>query len=173
MSATRRVNYLIGGMPIRIAKFGATDGSKTVGADACPAIPTSEAPGPWLYLGKIKSGQVEQVKKNVQIEGVNDATGMYEMEDVTMNNCSCNDNINKQALLHEIMALNFAVNDLVLYLDTHPEDSKAICMHNEYVKKVIALTEKYQSLFGPLTVNFTSDTWDWINEPWPWERGAY
>ncbi len=90
-----------------------------------------------------------------------------------MNNCSCNDNINKQALLHEIMALNFAVNDLVLYLDTHPEDSKAICMHNEYVKKVIALTEKYQSLFGPLTVNFTSDTWDWINEPWPWERGAY
>lgn len=82
--ATRRVNYLIGGMPIRIAKFGATDGSKTVGADACPAIPTSEAPGPWLYLGKIKSGQVEQVKKNVQIEGVNDATGMYETEDVTM-----------------------------------------------------------------------------------------
>ena len=82
--ATRRVNYLIGGMPVRIAKFGATDGSKTVGADACPAIPTSEAPGPWLYLGKIKSGQVEQVKKNVQIEGVNDATGMYETEDVTM-----------------------------------------------------------------------------------------
>lgn len=27
---------------------------------------------------------MEQVKKNVQIEGVNDATGMYEMEDVTM-----------------------------------------------------------------------------------------
>ena len=82
--ATRRVNYLIGGMPVRIAKFGVTDGSKTVGVDACPAIPTSEAPGPWLYLGKIKSGQVEQVKKNVQIEGVNDATGMYETEDVTM-----------------------------------------------------------------------------------------
>lgn len=71
-------------MPIKIAKFGATDGGKTVGADACPAIPTSEAPGPWLHLGKIKSGQVEQVKKNVQIEGVNDATGMYETEDVTM-----------------------------------------------------------------------------------------
>ena len=27
---------------------------------------------------------MEQVKKNVQIEGVNDATGMYETEDVTM-----------------------------------------------------------------------------------------
>ena len=45
-----------------------------------------------------------------------------------MNNC-CN-NVNKQALLHEIMSLNFAINDLVLYLDTHPEDSKSICMHN-------------------------------------------
>lgn len=64
---TRRVNYLIGGMPIRIAKFGATDGSKTVGADARPAVPTSEAPGPWLYLGKIKSGQVEQVKKTSRL----------------------------------------------------------------------------------------------------------
>lgn len=89
-----------------------------------------------------------------------------------MNSCTCN-NVNKQALLHEIMSLNFAINDLVLYLDTHPEDNKAICMHNEYVKKVTSLIEQYQNLFGPLTVNFTSDTWDWINEPWPWERGAY
>lgn len=61
--ATRRVNYLIGGMPVRIAKFGATDGSKTVGADACPAIPTSEAPGPWLYLGKSRADRWSRSKK--------------------------------------------------------------------------------------------------------------
>ena len=79
--ATRRVNYLIGGMPIRIAKFGVTDGSKTVGADACPAFPTAEDPGVWLSLGKVKSGQVEPTKKSVQIEGVNEKTGMYEIEE--------------------------------------------------------------------------------------------
>lgn len=89
---------------------------------------------------------------------------------------SCNktcDNQNRASLLHEIMSLNFAVNDLVLYLDTHPTDSRAINMHSEYSEKVIELTQKYQSLYGPLTVNFSSETWDWIDEPWPWERGAY
>lgn len=81
---TRRVNYLIGGMPIRIAKFGATDGSKTVGVNACPVYPATADAGVWLNLGKIKSGQIEQTKKNIQIEGVNDGTGMYEQEDITV-----------------------------------------------------------------------------------------
>lgn len=91
-------------------------------------------------------------------------------------NKPCNkpcDDQNRAKLLHEIMSLNFAVNDLVLYLDTHPNDMRAINMHNEYSEKVISLTEKYQNLYGPLTVNFSSETWDWIDEPWPWERGAY
>lgn len=89
---------------------------------------------------------------------------------------SCNkpcDNQDRASLLHEIMSLNFAVNDLVLYLDTHPTDSRAINLHSEYSEKVIDLTQKYQKLYGPLTVNFSSETWDWIDEPWPWERGAY
>lgn len=90
----------------------------------------------------------------------------------TMQN-SCNNNMSKNELLNQIMALNFAVNDLVLYLDVHPTDSKAICLHNEYSKKVVLLTEEYQRLYGPLTVNFTSDTWDWIDEPWPWERRMF
>ena len=36
---------------------------------------------------------------------------------VVVSNC-CYKNKNKNELLQEIMALNFAVNDLVLYLDT-------------------------------------------------------
>ncbi len=88
------------------------------------------------------------------------------------NSCSCQ-NTGKKEMLHKIMSLNFAINDLSLYLNTHPTDSQAICKHNEYVKEVEKLTEEYQKLYGPLTINFISDTWDWIDEPWPWERGAY
>lgn len=76
-------------------------------------------------------------------------------------------------MLNEIMALNFAINDLALYLDTHPNDRNAIRLHCEYSERQISLTEEYQRLYGPLTINFMSDTWDWIDEPWPWERGAY
>lgn len=90
-------------------------------------------------------------------------------------NCSCNNqnSCSQRAMLNEIMALNFAINDLALYLDTHPNDQTAIRMHCEYSEKQISLTAEYQRLYGPLTINFMSDTWDWIDEPWPWERGAY
>lgn len=94
------------------------------------------------------------------------------------NDCGCSgnnsqNNSSREEMLHEIMSLNFAINDLALYLDTHPDDTNAIRMHCEYSERQIALTEEYQRLYGPLTMNFMSDTWDWIDEPWPWERGAY
>ena len=79
-------------------------------------------------------------------------------------------------MLSRIMALNFAINDLTLYLDTHPCDKCALKMHSEYAQKVIELTEEYQNLYGPLTLNFDSNCdnhWKWSDEPWPWERGAY
>lgn len=87
--------------------------------------------------------------------------------------CSKYNSCSKKQLLKEIMVLNFAINDLALYLDTHPNDANAIRMHSKYSEKQIALTAEYQKLYGPLTINFMSDTWDWIDEPWPWERGAY
>ena len=88
------------------------------------------------------------------------------------NNCNCN-SCQRKRLLCEIRSLSFAINDLALYLDTHPEDQSAIRMHSEYSEKQINLTAEYQRLYGPLTINFTSNSWDWIDEPWPWERGAY
>ena len=83
-------------------------------------------------------------------------------------NCNAGNSCSQKKLLKEIMALNFAIN-----LDTNPNDSNAIRMHCEYSEKQIAKTAEYQRLYGPLTINFMSDTWDWIDEPWPWERGAY
>lgn len=91
-----------------------------------------------------------------------------------INSCGCSGNsVSRESMLNKIMALNFAINDLALYLDTHPNDQNAIRMHCEYSEKQISLTSEYQRLYGPLTINFISNTWDWIDEPWPWERGAY
>lgn len=81
----------------------------------------------------------------------------------------------KMSLKKEIMALNFAINDLTLYLDTHPNDSRAINLHHQYAEKLNQLTDKYEELYGPLTINFSSSNsnrWAWSEEPWPWERGA-
>lgn len=73
--------------------------------------------------------------------------------------------------LREVQNYNFAAYDLLLYLDTHPTDKKALEMHSELVKKLKSATEDFQRDFGPLThtANTGTDSWQWIDGPWPWE----
>ena len=54
-------------------------------------------------------------------------------------NCNARNSCSQKEMLNQIMALNFAINDLALYLDTHPEDQNAIRMHTNmyyYVKSL-------------------------------------
>ncbi len=87
-------------------------------------------------------------------------------------NCDCEKNTRKEMLM-EIRSLKFAINELALYLDTHPNDEKAICLHKEYCKKYRTLSDKYQKVYGPLTIEFPCNKWRWLEEPWPWERGNF
>jgi len=106
---SRRLEYLIGGMPIRIAIFGDKDGEKVVGEDACPAVPTPENPGVWLYLGDVKSAQVERTKKTAQIEGVQERIGTYGVRDVSfaMQNKL---KVTTQYITPEVIQLTFGVS---------------------------------------------------------------
>ena len=46
----------------------------------------------------------------------------------------CEDNnMTRQMLMQKIMEYKFAINDMALFLDTHPCDEKALKYHNEYV----------------------------------------
>lgn len=73
-------------------------------------------------------------------------------------------------MLKEIMAIDFSLIELNLYLDTHPMDQRALTLHNEYVMKIDKLKEVYQKKYGLLTSCHMSDCpWEWINDPWPWE----
>ena len=85
----------------------------------------------------------------------------------------CEKNQIRGEMLQEIRCLEFSITELALYLDTHPEDEKAICLHKEYCKECIVLKDKYQKVFGPLTINYPCNKWRWIEEPWPWERSEF
>ena len=74
-------------------------------------------------------------------------------------------------MIDRIKALNFAIIELGLYLDTHVNDEKAICLHRKYCKEYRELTDKYQKVYGPLTIQFPCNKWRWLEEPWPWEGG--
>ena len=40
----------------------------------------------------------------------------------------------RREMIQEIRSLDFAIVELALYLDTHPEDEKALCLHRKYTK---------------------------------------
>ena len=84
-------------------------------------------------------------------------------------NCGCN-NTNQQEMLMQIRELRFSVNDLALYLDTHPCDRRAIALHKQYSRELRNLTDEYQRKYGPLTIECPCNKWRWIDLPWPWER---
>ena len=82
-------------------------------------------------------------------------------------------NMTIKEMLRKIQEYNFAIVELALYLDTHPEDQKAICLHKEYSKKLKDLSDKYQKVYGPLTIKYPCNKWRWLEEPWPWERSDF
>ena len=88
---------------------------------------------------------------------------------ISMNNC-IDDNMTRESMLNEIKCLQFAITEIALYLDTHPEDERALCLHRKYARELKDLQDKYQKVYGPLTINYPCNKWRWLEMPWPWER---
>ncbi len=80
----------------------------------------------------------------------------------------------KMTLEQNISALEFAMHELRLYLDTHPKDTTAIALFNKYQQKLKVLTNEYNRQFGPIDWNTPNagNTWKWVQDPWPWEISA-
>lgn len=77
----------------------------------------------------------------------------------------------REAKLFNVMQYAFAITDLNLYLDTHPEDRRALNMLKELIKEENMAKQEYVKMYGPLKINEVSgDKFDWINGPWSWEN---
>lgn len=74
----------------------------------------------------------------------------------------------------ELQALNFAVSELALYLDTHPEDTEALELYRQYQKLLHDGSMEYSRTMSPMSHNEPVDhmKYTWIDEPWPWEYAA-
>ena len=78
--------------------------------------------------------------------------------------------MDRNEMMHQIMALEFTTIDLGQYLDTHPFDDNAIEYFMDYKKELMKLKEEYEEKFGPLTAGSrTTERWQWLDKPWPWE----
>ena len=74
----------------------------------------------------------------------------------------------------ELQALAFAVNELALYLDTHPTDTEALEMYQTYQQALHDGIMNFSKEHGPLnhTVPGKKGCYCWPNDPWPWEYAA-
>lgn len=83
----------------------------------------------------------------------------------------------QESALNEISEIGFAINDLTLYLDTHPECPKGLSLLKELLEKRLNLLADYAAKYQPLTqlsmITGTPDTsvYGWAEGPAPWEGG--
>ena len=74
----------------------------------------------------------------------------------------------------ELMALDFAISELGLYLVTHADDQEALQLYWSYIKLAEEGRKKYQQMYGPLlqTDLTPEEGYAWLKDPWPWEKGG-
>ena len=73
-------------------------------------------------------------------------------------------------LLQKVYETGFALDEITLYLDTHPMDTQAMAYY-QYAKKANQeAVAAYEKVYGPLLINqVNSGSWTWTVNPWPWE----
>lgn len=86
----------------------------------------------------------------------------------------CGQSDGREKMLQRINEVSFAVNDIHLYLDTHPCCEKALDYFQENMAERQNLMKEYAKAYGPLTIDdaIESDgsTWKWAEQPFPWEK---
>jgi len=82
--------------------------------------------------------------------------------------------MSKKELKRRIFELDFAIHELVLFLDTHPTSQKGLELLCEYRKIREELIRAYEEKFGEYIVHPddvpANGCWKWLKGPWPWEN---
>lgn len=91
--------------------------------------------------------------------------------------CSHSDDKEKsrEELMTKITALSFAINDLTLYLDTHPNCPNATPIFHDLMNQRLNLLAEFAQKYYPLTQssiitgNLDNSKYGWDLGPMPWE----
>jgi len=77
----------------------------------------------------------------------------------------------REAKLFNVMQYAFAITDMNLYLDTHPEDRRAFNILKDLIMEEEKAKKEYIMNYGPLNIcDVKGDKFNWIDGPWPWEN---
>ncbi len=82
--------------------------------------------------------------------------------------------MNRFNLMDLIQKTSFAVDDIRLYLDTHPDCEEGLKYHHKVQAMRNEAVKLYTENFGPIYSYFVEPTcdnesWNWNEGPLPWE----
>lgn len=80
--------------------------------------------------------------------------------------------MDRQEHLKKLQSYQFAMYDMLLYLDTHPDDKKAFSMYQDLAAETKKAMRDFEKMHGPLTIRSAADfdTFRWLESPWPWDK---
>jgi spore coat protein JB len=79
--------------------------------------------------------------------------------------------LGKCELLQAVNESAFVLQELALYLDTHPCCSAGLARFQQARQAYCQAVDAYVSQYGPLRFEQSEgcSSWQWVEAPWPWE----
>lgn len=80
-------------------------------------------------------------------------------------------------MMLQVCQISFAINDLTLYLDTHPDCPNGLTLMEQLCCERQKLLKQYAEKYNPLTLdsmnspNSKENLFSWTEGPLPWEGG--
>ena len=73
--------------------------------------------------------------------------------------------------LAELMAIDFVIDELELYLDTHAEDREAFELYQTFLALCREARRRYTERYGAISQSdmLGADSYGWLSDPWPWD----
>lgn len=77
----------------------------------------------------------------------------------------------QKELFNFINQISFMLDDITLFLNTHPNCKEALDTYNRYKEMRHEAIKDYTKMYGPISKYYVNadNYWDWVNKPWPWE----
>lgn len=74
-------------------------------------------------------------------------------------------------LLKQLRTVDFALYEVILYLDAYPDHCDALELYHKLLHRRHELIAAYEAACGPMTAfgNISQTSWDWVKTPAPWE----
>lgn len=74
-------------------------------------------------------------------------------------------------LQKQLAQTSFALDEAILFLDTHPCDAQALEYYRRKKMNRDAAVAEYVARIGPISAYDapTGECWSWVETPWPWQ----